>query len=114
MTSPPATETAPTALTLFVSGAAPRSTAAVATVRAVCDEVRVERVDLSVVDAAEHPALARENDVVALPTLVRVSPRPLRHLVGHLTDAAHVRAWLDQVLTPTLEPGPAVEGDSVP
>lgn len=114
MTSPPATETAATALTLFVSGAAPRSTAAVATVRAVCDEVRVERVDLSVVDAAEHPALARENDVVALPTLVRVSPRPLRHLVGHLTDAAHVRAWLDQVLTPTLEPGPAVEGDSVP
>ena len=80
----------------------------------VCDEARGERVDLSVVDAAEHPARARENDVVALPTLVRVSPRPLRHLVGNLTDPAHVRAWLDQVLAPAVEPGAAVEGDSVP
>lgn len=114
MTSLPATEPAPTALTLFVSGAAPRSTAAVATVRAVCDEARGERVDLSVVDASEHPARARENDVVALPTLVRVSPGPLRHLVGNLTDPVHVRAWLDQVLAPAFEPGAAVEGDSVP
>ena len=114
MNSTPATDPAPAALTLFVSGAAPRSTAAVATVRSVCDEVRVARVDLSVVDASEHPARARENDVVALPTLVRVSPGPLRHLVGNLTDPDHVRAWLDQVLTSTLEPGPAVKGDSVP
>ena len=114
MTPNQATETAPTALTLFVSGAAARSTAAIATVRAVCDEARAKPVGLSVVDASEHPALARANDVVALPTLVRVSPAPLRHLVGHLTDADHVRAWLDQVATPALEPGPAVEGDSVP
>lgn len=110
MTSTPA----PVALTLFVSGAAPRSTAAVATVRAVCDEARSERLELGVVDASEHPGRARENDVVALPTLVRVSPGPLRHLVGNLTDPDHVRTWLDQVLTTALEAGTAVAGDVAP
>lgn len=81
-------------LTLFVSGAAPRSSRAIATVREVCDELPEGSAELTVVDAADQPGLAGAHDVVALPTLVRVSPAPARHLVDGLTDADRVRAWL--------------------
>ena len=81
-------------LTLFVSGAAPRSSQAITTVRQVCDQMPEGSVELTVVDAADQPGLAGAHDVVALPTLVRLSPAPTRHLVGELTDADRVRAWL--------------------
>ena len=85
-------------LTLYVSGAAPRSIQAITTVRAVCDEQPDRQLALTVVDAADHPGRALRDDVVALPTLVKQGPGPVRHLVGNLTDPAHVRGWLDQVL----------------
>ena len=93
-------------LTLFVSGAAPRSTAAVATVRAVCDEARPSGVRLEVRDASADPAAARAHDVVVLPTLVATSPPPRRHLAVDLTDADQVRAWIAEI---TAHPEPPTE-----
>ena len=49
------------------------------------------RVDLTVVNAADHPALVKKDNILALPTLVKHTPGPLRHLVGNLTDLARVR-----------------------
>jgi circadian clock protein KaiB len=87
-------------LTLYVSGASPRSAQALDTVRRVCDEALSGEVDLRVVDVAEHPDLAGEDQVLAVPTLVRQRPTPVRRLVGDLSDVDRVRAGLDLAAPP--------------
>jgi circadian clock protein KaiB len=82
-------------LTLYVNGASPRSAEAIVTVRKICDEDLAGMVDLTVVNAADHPALVLRDHILALPTLVKHSPSPLRQLVGHLTDVGRVRSALD-------------------
>jgi circadian clock protein KaiB len=100
-------------LTLYVSGASPRSAEAVATVRRICDEELAGRVDLTVVNASDHPALVMRDHILALPTLVKHSPAPLRHLVGNFTDVARVRAGLDLAPVRTQVP-PALDGGERP
>jgi circadian clock protein KaiB len=73
-------------LTLYVNGASPRSVEAIVTVRRFCDEDLQGRVDLTIVNAVDHPAMVVRENILALPTLVKHSPQPLRHLVGNLAD----------------------------
>ena len=82
-------------LTLYVSGASPRSAAALETVRRICDEELAGRVDLRIVDLAEEPGRVTEDQVMAVPTLVKHEPAPLRRLVGNLADVERVRTGLD-------------------
>lgn len=82
-------------LTLYVSGASPRSTAALETVRRICDEELLGRVDLRIVDVTEEPARLLADQVMAVPTLVKHQPLPLRRLVGDLSDIGRVRTGLD-------------------
>ena len=82
-------------LTLYVSGASPRSAEAIDTIRRICDDDLAGRVDLNIVDVAEQPALAISDDIIAVPTLVKRLPPPLRQLVGNLADADRVRVGLD-------------------
>lgn len=82
-------------LTLYVSGASPRSAQAIVAVRQICDEDLAGQVDLTVVNAAENPQLVKRDHILALPTLVKHTPGPLRHLVGNLTDLERVRSALD-------------------
>ena len=93
-------------LTLYVSGASPRSAAALETVRRICDEELAGRVDLRIVDLAEEPARVADDQIMAVPTLVKHQPAPLRRLVGNLADAERVRTGLD--LGPL--PRPASDG----
>ncbi len=97
-------------LTLYVNGASPRSAEAIVTVRTICDEDLAGLVDLTVVNAADHPAMVLEDHILALPTLVKHAPTPLRHLVGQLTDVKRVREALDlsphgSLTAPTLTEG---------
>lgn len=98
------------ALTLYVNGASPRSTEAIVALRRICDEDLAGKVDLTVVNAADHPALVKRDNILALPTLVKHAPGSLRHLVGNLTDLARVRDALE--LSPINLPGapPDTEG----
>ncbi|MET0997069.1 MAG: circadian clock KaiB family protein [Marmoricola sp.] len=82
-------------LTLYVSGASPRSAEAIVAIRRICDEDLAGRADLTVVNAADHPALVKRDHILALPTLVKLAPEPQRHLVGNLTDLERVRTALD-------------------
>lgn len=82
-------------LTLYVNGASPRSAEAIVAVRRLCDEDLVGRVDLTVVNAADHPGMVKKDNILALPTLVKHAPGTLRHLVGNLTDLVRVRDALD-------------------
>ena len=96
-------------LTLYVSGASPRSAAALETVRRICDEELDGRVDLRVVDIAQDPARVMEDQILAVPTLIKHEPSPLRRMVGNLADAARVRAGLDLGPAPA-SPRPGREG----
>jgi circadian clock protein KaiB len=87
-----------------VSGASPRSAAALETVRRICDEELAGRVELRIVDLAEEPARVVDDQIMAVPTLVKHEPAPLRRLVGNLADAERVRTGLD--LGPLPRPAP--------
>ena len=82
-------------LTLYVSGASPRSAEAIVTVRRICDQDLAGRVDLTVLNATDHPDMVKQDRILALPTLVKRSPPPMRHLVGNLADVERVRRALD-------------------
>jgi circadian clock protein KaiB len=82
-------------LTLYVRGASPRSTQAIDTIRQVCDEELAGRSDLEIVDVAHQPALVVRDQILAVPTLVKRLPPPLRRLVGDLSEITRVRVGLD-------------------
>jgi len=82
-------------LRLFVSGMTPRSTRAVQNVRAICEKHLHGRYDLEVIDIYQQPTLARGEQIIAAPTLVKKSPAPLRFIIGDLSSTERVLRGLD-------------------
>jgi len=82
-------------LRLFVSGMTPRSTRAVQNVRAICEEHLHGRYDLEVIDIYQQPTLARGEQIIAAPTLVKKSPAPLSYIIGDLSSTERVLRGLD-------------------
>lgn len=82
-------------LTLFVNGASPTSARAVGRLRDLCDRRCPAGYDLDIVDIYQQPALVVSCGVVAVPTLIKDLPHPVRRLVGDFTDEARVLAALD-------------------
>ena len=74
-------------LRLYTAGQSPKSLAALANLKRVCDEHLAGRYTIEVVDLMKNPRLAKDDQIVAIPTLVRKLPEPLRRLVGDLSDA---------------------------
>jgi circadian clock protein KaiB len=72
-------------LRLFVAGVTVRSRQAIVQVRELCETTLKGRVELEVIDIYQQPRLARENQIVATPTLVVASPLPVRRFIGSLT-----------------------------
>lgn len=81
-------------LRLYVTGSTPRSSAAVATIRSICDQYLSGNYDLEVVDIYQQPAAAVGAQIVAAPTLIKYRPAPLRRMVGTLADRERVLAGL--------------------
>ena len=79
---------------LFVSGATPRSMRAIATVRKLCEAKLTGRYSLEVVDIYRNPAAAREHQIIALPTLLKLAPVPRRLFIGDMSDSAPLAAGL--------------------
>ena len=86
-------------LRLYVAGATAGSVRAIEAIRRVCDERLEGRYELEVLDIYQLPEHAKGYDVVAVPTLIRQLPEPLRVLVGDLSDVQRVLIALD------IEPG---------
>ena len=84
-------------LTLYVTGATARSLRAIANIKAVCEEHLKGRYDLEVVDIYRRPELLSKDHVVAVPTLIKRLPVPLRLLVGDLPRMEQVLRGLDLV-----------------
>jgi len=73
-------------LRLYVAGQTPRSLAAFANLKKICEEHLAGRYNIEVVDLVKHPQLAAGDQILAIPTLVRKLPEPLRKIVGDLRD----------------------------
>jgi circadian clock protein KaiB len=73
-------------LRLYVAGQTPRSVAAFANLKRICEEHLAGRYNIEVVDLVKHPQLAAGDQILAIPTLVRKLPQPLRKIVGDLRD----------------------------
>ena len=73
-------------LRLYTAGQSPKSLAALANLKRVCEEHLAGRYSIEVVDLMKNPRLAKDDQIVAIPTLVRKLPEPLRRIVGDLSD----------------------------
>ncbi len=82
-------------LRLYVTGSTPRSARSIFNIRALCEDRLLGRYNLEVVDIYQQPELAREEQIVAAPTLIKRLPAPLRKLVGDLSDRERVLVGLD-------------------
>ena len=82
-------------LRLYVAGLSTRSSTAIRNLRRICDEHLHDRCTLEVIDIYEHPTLARGEQIIAAPTLIKELPLPLRRLIGDMADTDRVLVGLD-------------------
>lgn len=82
-------------LRLYVAGQTPKSLAAVANLKRICENHLAGRYTIEVVDLLMTPTLAAGDQIVALPTLVRRLPPPLKRIIGNLSDTERVLVGLD-------------------
>ena len=73
-------------LRLYTAGQSPRSLAALENLKRLCEEHLSGRYSIEVVDLLKNPRLAKDDQIVAIPTLVRQLPSPLRKIIGDLSD----------------------------
>ena len=82
-------------LRLFVTGTTPRSMRAISNIKEICKEHLQGRYDLEIIDLYQYPKLAKGEQIIALPTLIKKLPLPIRRLVGELSDSEKVLFGLD-------------------
>lgn len=77
-------------LRLYVAGTTPRSAHAITNIKKICEEELQGRYDLEVIDMYQQPEAMDGDQVIAVPTLIKRLPSPLRKLIGDLSDREHV------------------------
>ena len=85
----------PYSLRLYVAGATARSNRAIRVMKQICEEHLANRCHFEIVDVYQHPELARTDHVIAVPTLVRSRPLPVRRMIGDLSDRDKVMRLLE-------------------
>ena len=98
-------------LRLYVTGTTPNSLHAMQNLRKLCDEHLKGRYELEVIDVYQQPQLARGEQIIAAPTLIKQLPPPLRKFVGDLSDTEHVLMGLDIQPTSQAAAGEADAAD---
>jgi circadian clock protein KaiB len=89
-------------LRLYTAGQSPKSLAAVKNLKRVCEEHLPGRYTIEIIDLMANPRLAKDHQIVAIPTLVRKLPDPIRKIVGDLSDTE--RALVGLELRPRKDP----------
>ena len=82
-------------LRLYVAGQTPKSLRAFANLKVLCEEHLKGRYQIEVIDLMENPQLARGDQIIAVPTLVRKLPQPVRKIIGDLSSTVRVLVGLD-------------------
>jgi len=87
-------------LRLYVAGESPKSLAAFAHLRRICETHLAGRYEIEVIDLLERPQLARGDEIIAIPTLVRKLPEPITRIIGDLSDTERVLVGLQLIPAP--------------
>jgi circadian clock protein KaiB len=82
-------------LRLYVAGQTPRSLGALTNLKKICDEYLKGRYELEIIDLLQTPQLARGDQILAVPTLVRRLPEPVKKIIGDLSNTERVLVGLD-------------------
>lgn len=82
-------------LRLYIAGLTPRSQEAVRAITGICEEHLAGRYDLEVIDLYQNPVLAKGEQIIAAPTLIKQLPLPLRKIIGNMADKDKVLVGLD-------------------
>lgn len=82
-------------LRLYVAGQTPKCLTAFANLKKICEEHLQGQYDIEIVDLLERPALAQGDQILAIPTLVRKLPEPVRKIIGDLSNTERVLVGLD-------------------
>jgi len=82
-------------LRLYVAGQTPRSLTAFKNLKDICEEYLKGQYHIEVIDLMENPTLARGDQILAIPTLVRKLPQPIRKIIGDLSNTERVLVGLD-------------------
>jgi circadian clock protein KaiB len=87
-------------LRLYVAGQTPKSLAAFANLKKLCEEHLANRYTIEVIDLSKQPQLAQNDQIVALPTLIRRLPEPIKRIIGDLSNLERVMVGMDLKLLP--------------
>jgi len=82
-------------LILYVVGQSPKSVNAIANIKKICEENLQGRYELEVIDLYQQPHRAQDEQIIAVPTLIRKIPLPLRRIIGDLSDTERVLVGMD-------------------
>ena len=82
-------------LRLYVAGQTPKSALAFTNLKKICDEHLQGRYQIEIIDLLENPQLARGDQILALPTLVRRLPEPIKKIIGDISNTERVLVGLD-------------------
>jgi len=82
-------------LRLYVAGQTPKSIAAIANLKKICEQHLTGRYEIEIIDLMRNPALAQRHQIVAIPTLIRQLPEPLKRIIGDLSNHDKVLVGLD-------------------
>ncbi len=85
----------PYVLRLYIAGLTPRSQEAIRTITGICEEHLAGRYHLEVIDLYQNPVLAKGEQIIAAPTLIKQLPLPLRKIIGNMADKDKVLVGLD-------------------
>lgn len=99
-------------LRLYVTGMTPRSTAAIQNIKRICEEHLRGRYKLEIIDIYQQPVLARGEQIIAAPTLIRKLPLPLRRFIGDMSEVDRILLGLD--LRPKRIRGSGGQNSSLP
>jgi circadian clock protein KaiB len=82
-------------LRLYVAGQTPKSITALANLKKICNEHLANQYNIEIIDLVRNPQLARRDQILAIPTLVRSLPSPLKKIIGDLSNSEKVLLGLD-------------------
>lgn len=84
-------------LRLYVTGTTPKSVNAISNIKRICEEYLKGRFELEVIDIYQKPHMAKQDQIIAVPTLIKKLPMPLRRIIGDLSDSERVLMSLDLI-----------------
>ncbi len=82
-------------LRLYITGTTPKSLNAISSIKKICEEYLQGRYNLEVIDIYQQPSLAAGEQIIAVPTLIKQLPNPLRKLIGDMSNTEHILLGLD-------------------